>query len=402
MIRLKKATIEVVALFTFLSLFNFEKLIYALTGVSNLSIISITNYGIYLWKIFLFLYLFYCKRKILFRQPAWIILLVCYFLVGTFSMLREDALISVVIDMWIYYFTDVLPVVVTIIYIGDISRVLDALCKVAYINLPYVLLFPFTDGYYQSGAYMSYGYGTIFLLGCILFKMKKSIWDIAYSVVWILLLFFYGNRGIVVCLTALVILHVIFFTSIRRKPGYIMGIIVLGGNLIAYWEKIVIQFSLFLSKFGIYSRTLDRLISGTYTISYGRTILYETIWDKIRNNLWGYGLGYDRIVAESVDQGKTYAHSVFLELWLDFGLLLGSILLSFIVLVVIKLVSSKKYSVEYRKWNAIFGGMGLAQLLLSQSIFTSMTVLTALTISVIRCDKIKYRDDYVKLDYKII
>ena len=75
-------------------------------------------------------------------------------------------------------------------------------------------------------------------------------------------------------------------------------------------------------RLGLSIRIFDKLLSGEFAVSTGRDAIRETLLDAIaRNPFLGYGLCSDRVLAGH------YAHSLALELWVEFGVIFGTAIL---------------------------------------------------------------------------
>ena len=77
-----------------------------------------------------------------------------------------------------------------------------------------------------------------------------------------------------------------------------------------------------LQNFGINSRTLIYFSEGIITSDSGRGEIYDVVIEEIKQNpLFGYGLFADRVFV-----GGVYCHNIFLEMFVDFGVLIPSLL----------------------------------------------------------------------------
>lgn len=83
----------------------------------------------------------------------------------------------------------------------------------------------------------------------------------------------------------------------------------------------------------------------------------------LNNNLWGHGIFGDRYFLDG-----TYAHNIFLEVWLDFGIILGTLVLLFLIVFITKtfLRSNDK------KLFLLFFSLGFMPLLVSGSYLISI------------------------------
>lgn len=91
-------------------------------------------------------------------------------------------------------------------------------------------------------------------------------------------------------------------------------------------------------KVGLSTRIFEKFLEDElidYEDSSGRDKIHELLWEYIVNDRGGigYGLGSDRLMGRS---GTEYAHNLVYEVWMDFGLYIGSFLLILFVLFIAK------------------------------------------------------------------
>mgnify|MGYP000008971825 FL=1 len=82
---------------------------------------------------------------------------------------------------------------------------------------------------------------------------------------------------------------------------------------------------------GLSVRIFDKLLSGTAANINSRDVIQAKLLDAIGVHLFdGYGLCGDRVIAGS------YAHNIVLELWVEFGLLIGTMIFLLIAMTVLR------------------------------------------------------------------
>ncbi len=163
------------------------------------------------------------------------------------------------------------------------------------------------------------------------YAMKKpNPLNIAISVLGIFVLVSLGTRGTVVCYLAFVILFLFFFQKTKHPIIIItlfvaMVVVLLFGGLLEWLYKFAEEFNLSL-------RVLDKLQSGNFGQSQGRVAIAERLLEHIvLYPLTGLGIYSDRRVA-----GGHYAHNILLELLINFGVILGTLLFVLIVALIVK------------------------------------------------------------------
>ena len=86
------------------------------------------------------------------------------------------------------------------------------------------------------------------------------------------------------------------------------------------------------SRLGLSIRIFERLMGGEITESAGRDRIREQLLEAIQKRpLTGSGLYSDRVLL-----GGGYSHNIVLELWIDFGIILGTLLLAAMILVLFR------------------------------------------------------------------
>jgi O-antigen ligase len=182
--------------------------------------------------------------------------------------------------------------------------------------------------------------------------------------------FIVGARGPIVCIVIFILFYILANSIVGKQKSkfvltlisliFIIIIVVLNSNLILGFINNI------LIKRNIHSRTIYTLLNfSKIDFSAGRTDIYITCLDIIKNNpLIGIGIGGDRVLLEG-----TYPHNILLEILMNFGILLGSICIIFILFLTIKSIFSKNF--VNRSLSIMFLGIGFIQLFFSGSYLTS-------------------------------
>ncbi len=136
-----------------------------------------------------------------------------------------------------------------------------------------------------------------------------------------------GTRGTVVCFLAFIVLMLLLFQ--KNKHPILLTILFLLMAVFLVFGGLLDLLHDFAEEFGLSLRVLDKLESGDFGQSTGRAMIAERVLEYILlYPLTGLGIYSDRRVA-----GGQYAHNILLELLIDFGVILGSLL--FVLLVVL-------------------------------------------------------------------
>lgn len=153
-------------------------------------------------------------------------------------------------------------------------------------------------------------------------KSKKPVivFFLALSIFEVISIFFRGARGPLLCFAVYLAVKVIIEMFYNRKALFIgltgvLSLVVVSLNL----DKVLSWISLKLNQAGLYSRSLNYIMTKSIFDDSGRSVwrqkAVDLIWER---PLWGYGASSDVKLL-----GGQYAHSLPLELMLDFGVLVG-------------------------------------------------------------------------------
>ncbi|MCP1144138.1 hypothetical protein [Lysinibacillus endophyticus] len=183
----------------------------------------------------------------------------------------------------------------------------------------------------------------------------------------ILLILLIGSRGPLLCIAVFIILKLIrpgvsIATSKMRIFSYFTLIMLILFFCINY-KNIILVINYNLLKFGFYSRSINLFLSNEIYLS-GRDEIYEMIVQNIVNNPFlGIGIAGDRRVADGV-----YAHNIMIEFFANFGVIIGTILITALLFKMTKLLFSKDINVY--NMMILWISMGFIELLVSGSYLT--------------------------------
>lgn len=208
--------------------------------------------------------------------------------------------------------------------------------------------------------YMTFSYNmlvhTSFLL--ISFLKNKRILTGMVSMLGIFMIFIGGARGpIVIVLTVFIIYYIFRKERLIKKIFSLstMSIVIL---LIYYnFNKILIYISNFTIDMGINSRTIKLIINNQFLNSSGRDIISQQQLDSFTP--LGLGLYGDRVISD------VYAHNLFVEILVQFGLIFGCTILGLIIYVIARGLLSK--NIYIRDLMIVFITSGFLKLFLSGS-----------------------------------
>ena len=180
---------------------------------------------------------------------------------------------------------------------------------------------------------------SILYLGYWAFDRKK----IRYWLIFILssvLLFMYGTRGPILAVVVFVALEIFARLIISRAhiKMFVLCVLIFAFLLILFttdlFTSLIEALSQLFERLGFSTRIFDMFLEGDLSYSSGRDKLREkvfaTIWE---NPLFGYGIFGDRVITDG-----SYVHNIFVELWCNFGILLGTALIIALIILIIKTI----------------------------------------------------------------
>ncbi len=220
-------------------------------------------------------------------------------------------------------------------------------CKLAYINFFAIALYPFMGEF----AYMRFGYGM--LLTVIFMYVKISFLNVgrnAFDVILFVgsfgMLLFYGARGAV--FSFLLMVAIDRFIIRRKEFAKNATILAAFGCVLYCFSNILAVLQSLASKIGtrtyVLSKLRMQLDSGAEAASSGRFRIYESAIDKIRDN-WFFG-GPMEIEIDFAQSGSTYAHNLFLQAGLDFGVLGIVVMFLFVMYILWQIWHSPKRNAQ--------------------------------------------------------
>lgn len=162
---------------------------------------------------------------------------------------------------------------------------------------------------------------------------RTNIVNVALTVIGGIYLLMLGTRG--AALLYLILIALLFIIGNRSKWFIARIVAVFGGITVfissSWYDVAILWFYQKAQQFGLSIRIFDKLISGEITQSSGRDLIRDRLFDAIKENpILGHGLCSDRVIAGS------YAHNVAIELWVEFGVVIGSILLIACIIILLK------------------------------------------------------------------
>ena len=139
------------------------------------------------------------------------------------------------------------------------------------------------------------------------------------------------------------------------------------------------------TRMGISSRFIKSLLSGNIADDNSRNRIWRAALDMIKDNPFGYGaMGSRHIIYNYIYSG--YPHNIVLEFLIDYGVVLGTILLAFMFY-----ISYRIFFRRYNQWGYIFLPFfaSASCLLISMTYWSIPSFWACLAIGYIYCREIK-------------
>lgn len=241
------------------------------------------------------------------------------------------------------------------LYLNSVSYISIILIFITYVNI-------FRNSNLRYDMTISY-----LLLLPVLFLINKlfklfSVNDFILAFLGTLIIIITGSRGPLLCIAILIIILLIFnFKNINKFK--VLTIISLA-LMITYTKDILLgKMRYILYSLGIRSRTIELLVSDKVSNLTGRDVVYDSTLELIsRKPLFGYG------VAAEVKYFDGFPHNIILELCMNYGVIVGGLLIFFILLLFYKCIINKDFYT--RNLSIIFFSSGFIPLLVSGSYLT--------------------------------
>lgn len=185
----------------------------------------------------------------------------------------------------------------------------------------------------QSGGDMDNAYKLlphICLVCFYAFNERKpiSIFISIFSAIFLILL---GNRGSMICLMTFILLYVLFMPGTKKNKIVISLILIISATFVlTSINRILLYINNVAFELGLSTRFFNMLMEGNLLSSKGRAAIAEKLFTAIfEKPLLGYGVCGDQYIA------GTYAHNIGIELWVQYGLIIGTLLFTALIVILV-------------------------------------------------------------------
>ena len=160
--------------------------------------------------------------------------------------------------------------------------------------------------------------------------------DIIYFLLGISQILMYGTRGPLVCM----MLFVAGYLLQNFRNNSVLAInTLLGLGVVYIFLRPIMLVLMFITRMtGLSTRIFESYLDDeliNYQKASGREDIHDLLWNHIINDSGGigYGLGSDRLMGR---KGTEYAHNLIYEVWMDFGLYIGSVVLILLLILILR------------------------------------------------------------------
>jgi O-antigen ligase len=163
---------------------------------------------------------------------------------------------------------------------------------------------------------------------------KAKPWSVILCVISALYLLLLGTRGAALINLLFIAIAIVAGKDIKKSvvKALVIGCI-FGGFLSSHLYETTLRWLETLAKrLGLSVRIFERLLNGGISDSNGRDKIRERVLMKIHQRpAMGNGMYSDRVLL-----GGTYSHNIVLELWIDFGVIFGTLLLATLIFILFR------------------------------------------------------------------
>lgn len=225
----------------------------------------------------------------------------------------------------------------------------------------------------NKGEYnLGFGYDVLllFVLFTVLGK-KESKWYYCLSGIALICILMAGSRGPLLGVALILVIQLWDRLRVRRiavKLTIIGLFAAVFGVIIVNLSTIMMGLGFLLQRFGFSSRTALLLMSGNFNADSGRGTIYSIALELIKTGgPFGHGIYGDRfVISQKTSMWIGYCHNIALEILVDFGYLMGGIILLVMIYRIIRVL--KAPDSEWRSLYLIFL-IASSQLILSGSLW---------------------------------
>lgn len=229
---------------------------------------------------------------------------------------------------------------------------------------------------------LSLGYNLlIFVLPFIYCAMEeKKVIDIVGALIGTVIIMIGGSRGPFLDIAILIVCYILIkVDASKHKALLVLGVSAFAVAFIQLYPYLLYGLSSILDYFHITSRFVEKLASGSITEDAGRSVIWSAAIKMIKDKPLGHGAMGSRYVLSRYIY-VAHPHQIFLEILIDFGVIIGSLIIIWMVVCAFKLFKMKGQE-EWKKVFAIFFARA-CQLLVSLTFWHSIGLWGVLAVGI--------------------
>lgn len=233
------------------------------------------------------------------------------------------------------------------------SRIISvALLIICLVLFPQENYMTFSDAISMSAALLIYS------------GFQGNKFDLVGGFLVLLSIILFGGRGALLSMIILIILLAFFLDRNKKKKMHYALVVIFVLPLLFMVLPSVVNFS--------GSRTVQMLISGEGSYDSSRLLIWETLISELsKDPIAGMGLRGDTYLLPFYfddESNVAYAHNIFIELFCDFGIVVGSIIVLLLLYILIKgLILNYDVNPIIKGFIYVFLCVSFIQLLLSRT-----------------------------------
>lgn len=261
----------------------------------------------------------------------------------------------------------------------DSSKTLQKMYIISYISIIIYTIQIFAGNFIVNGhfSYMGFGYTFVFYWLFICFKAfkQRKIHDIFITLVIGIIIALGGNRGaLLIQIIALLFLNRKYL-NIKKRLGAVMVLATMVLIIFIWSNTYMDVLNQLMDYLKIPNILAQRLNTNMFLDDSGRNRISYIVIQLISSNpLFGYGIGADRILI------GTHSHNLFLELLLNYGIILGGILIFLLIVLSANIIFQSKHR-DWADLVAIYAIYTITMLSLSSSVYDCPEFYTLLVLA---------------------
>lgn len=210
--------------------------------------------------------------------------------------------------------------------------------------------------------YMEISYQLLMAVVFLVLMDKKRMSDWILISLGILLIVFDGARGALIGIAGVLVYSVL--VKIKKRKMFVLAVAGSGCifSAVLFPDKIQRIVFGFAARYGFQGSFIRRIQNGSVFESDSRIRLYQAAQEAVCSNwLLGGGMISDRVAGNGV-----YAHNFFLEVWVQFGIVSGSIAIGIFLWMIMRMFMLRETDMK-KIFLSFFFSTGFVKLMLSSS-----------------------------------